>query len=141
MVGRRAQGELGAQLTEDGALRLMTSRLSDNRGNGQEIFAIMIPVLVHQALAIAKAIADHTGYLGSWLLGCAATGIAGRPASNKDYRVTSRPWPVDVDTYNKTCTAAGPEIAQTPGDLTRRLTGRLLRGLGEAEQLREYLTD
>ncbi len=128
------------ELTEDGAIRLMTSALSQGR-DGQQISAIMIPVLVHQVLAIAHAIADHTDYHGSWMLGCAATGIAGLPAATDDHRVTSPPWPADVDTYQRTCTAAITEIAQTPGKLTRRLTGQLLRGLGEADRLGFYLKD
>lgn len=131
------------ELTEDGTARLMTSRLSDepSQAGGQRIFAVMIPVLVRQVMAIANAISNHTGYLGPWMLGCAATGIAGLPAHTNDYRVWTRPWPADNASYHMTTTAAGAELAQTPGDLTRQLTGRLLRGLGEADRLTRYLTD
>jgi hypothetical protein len=130
------------ELTEDGAVRLMTSRLSDDHGGqGQRIFAVVIPTLVRQSIGIAAAVSAHAGYLGPWMLGCAATGLGGMPASSDDHRVTGRPWPVDSDDYRMTTTASTTELEQAPGSLTRRLAGRLLRGLGEADRLAGYFFD
>lgn len=131
------------ELMEDGTVHLMTTRLSDGlQGDDtQMIFADMIPVFTRQLIELARGVSDHTGYLGPWLLGHAATGIAGLSAYIHQFRSAGPSLPRDLNRYSKTVTASVAELSQTPGELTRRLTGQLLRSLGQADQLSNYLKD
>jgi hypothetical protein len=140
---RYIEDALELEITEDGGLHLMTTRFSDDPGdgNGQQIFAVMAPVLTRQAIAIAEAVSDRTGYLGPWMLGCAATGIAGLTAHSPSLRTSAAPYPRENDTYRATTTASPAEMSQTPGALTLRLVGRLLRTLDQVDVLQGYLED
>ena len=135
---------LELELSEDGAVRLLTTRLSDQpREGAQVLFAVMIPVLTRRVLSIAAAVADHCGYQGPWLLGVAATGIAGQAAWTEGYGLgySNTRLAQDQDDYRATTTASYAELTQTPGAVTSRLVGRLLRSLSEAETFSAYTTD
>jgi hypothetical protein len=135
---------LELELSEDGAVRLLTTRLSDQpREGAQALFAVMIPVLTRRVLSIAAAVADHCGYQGPWLLGVAATGIAGQAAWTEGYGLgySNTRLAQDQDDYRATTTASYAELTQTPGAVTSRLVGRLLRSLSEAETFSAYTTD
>lgn len=140
---RYSEDAFELEITEDGALHLMTTRFSDDPGdgNGQLIFAVMAPVLTRQAIAIAQAISDRTGYLGPWMLGCAATGIAGLAAHTPSLRTSAAPYPREYSTYRATTTASPAEMSHMPGALTSRLVGRLLRTLDQVDTFQDYLTD
>lgn len=131
-------------LSEDGVIRLMNTRLSDQPPNAGEqmLLAEMIPILTRRVLQIAVAVADHSGYQGPWLLGFAATRIAGMGVWS-DHPWGSSPGrvPQDQDEYRATTTAARSEMAESPGAVTNRLVGRLLRTIGQAEAMAVYTTD
>lgn len=135
---------LELELSEDGEVRLLTTRLSDDwTGNGQVLLDVAIPVLTRRVLRIASAVAAHCGYQGPWMLGVAATGIAGLGALDRRMGTFDRGPSVgrEVDEYRAVTTASPAELSQLPGALTARLTGRLLRALGSSEQYRHLLTD
>lgn len=115
---------------EDGALRLMTTRFSDEINEEQMLFASMMPILVRQFVGVAAAVSKEVGYGGVWALGVGATGVAGlRVHTNGgwggDSRVSS-----DLELYERFTTATTSELAEEPGPVAERLTGRFLRGIG-----------
>lgn len=133
------------ELSEDGEVRLLMTRLSDHlrEGGDQMILADVIPVLTLRAVRIASAVATHCGYLGPWMLGVAATGVAGLGAyqSRMGMYDHSPRLGRDFDDYRAVTTASTAGLAQLPGTVTNRLTGRLLRALGVAEQFSSLLAD
>lgn len=137
---------LELELSEDAEVRMMMTRLSDvltAAGNFQQIMADVIPVLTLRTVRIAAAVADHCGYQGPWMLGVAATGVAGLGAYQRS-SITYDYGPRlgrDFDEYRMVTTASTADLTQLPGAVTQRLTGRLLRALGVAEQYEKLLTD
>lgn len=129
---------LELEMSEDGEVRLLMTRFSDVLGSGSSEQVLMLdvaPVLTLQVVRIASAVADHCGYFGPWMLGVAATGIAGLTATN------GRQLGQDVEEYRMVTTASTEELAQFPGFVTTRLTGRLLRALGATDRYRDLLVD
>lgn len=133
---------LELEVTDDGAVRVMTTRLGD-KGNGddQVVFASILPHLTRRTIGIAAAVADLTGYLGPWMLGVAATNLAGKPAhESRFHRAT---FGADHGEYRKHTEASAAELRQTPGAVTYRLVGQFLRsvGLDGAPDIRPLLED
>lgn len=109
------------------------------------MFEEVLPFLVRRTVGMAALVTDLTGYLGPWMLGVAATGIAGLPAHGKGRLLVSSPGTIsaDQDDYRRYTTASGVELQQTPGTVTERLVGRFLRSIGfeNAPAIRPLLTD
>jgi hypothetical protein len=105
------------EFCEDGILRLMTTRLSDNVGDGegQQLFATTMPILVRQFVGVVAAAAQEVGYGGVWRLGVGATGIAGLPVYARDgdfggaVRVST-----DLEVYARFTSAAVGEMVKQP---------------------------
>lgn len=133
---------LELELSEDGVVRLFTSRLSDQvRGQGQLVFVDMIPVLTRRALSVAQAASEHCGYHGPWLVGVAATGIAGLGAYETRGWGSGPGLPQDHGDYQQVTTTSSAELAQAPGAVAGRVVGRLLRAFGQADAMVHLLTD
>lgn len=136
---------LELELSEDGEVRLLMTRLSDQlrEGGDQMIMADVIPVLTLRAVRIASAVAAHCGYLGPWMLGVAATGVAGLGAYQSRMSMYDHGPRLgrDFDEYRAVTTASTADLSQFPGTVTNRVTGRLLRALGVAEQYGSLLAD
>jgi hypothetical protein len=118
------------EFAEDGTLRLMTTRFSDEINEEQMLFASMMPILVRQFVGVTAAVAQEVGYGGVWALGVGATGTAGlRVYTNGgwggDNRVSS-----DLELYERFTTAPTSELAEQPGPVADRLVGRFVRGIG-----------
>lgn len=139
--GRYEEGAIELELSEDGVIRLMTTRLSDDIDGRESLFAVMIPVLVRRALAVAVAVADHAGYRGPCMLGVGATGLAGLSAHTYGFGSHTPRLGQDNGDYRLTATASYVELRETPGSVCGRLCGRLLRALGQADDYVEYTTD
>lgn len=137
---RYSESAIELELSEDGVIRLMTTRFSDEMDGQESVFAVMLPVLVRRALAIVAAVGDHAGYQGPWMLGVGATGLAGLYAHTYDGSHTPR-LGQDNEDYRTTTTASYVEVRETPGTVSSRLCGRLLRALGQADRYAEYTTD
>lgn len=139
--GGSAEDAFELELTEEGAVRMMTTRLSSQLGldHPQQIITEVLPVLTRQTLAIAAGIAGHTGYQGPWLLACAATGIAGMPTTAGRLGI-GYPIPRDLHEYRETTRASSAELTQMPGLITDRLIGRLLRTAGLERSFADYLS-
>lgn len=140
--GRILNSEAGApfredfievEFSEDGVIRLMTSRFSDEvrSGAGQELFGTMAPVLVRQFVELARAVSAKAGYGGMWSLGFAATKVKGIPVHLGGR--TSWQWEaggLTTDSFEHYTHEPTLELAQHPGPVTERLVGKFLRAAG-----------
>lgn len=142
-----SEDALELEVTEDGAVRVMTTRLGDDAGNGrgQVVFEDVLPDLARRTIGIAAAIADLTGYLGPWMLGVAATNLAGKSAygSGRVNISSIGTFGTDNHEYRRYTKASATELHQTPGALNERLVGRFLRSVGfdNAPSIRPMLED
>ena len=131
--GRFIEDALEVEFGEDGVLRLMTTRLSDDVGGdqGQQVFATMMPILVRQFVGVAAATSQEVGYGGVWNLGVGATGVAGLHLYGRDggFGATGRV-STDLEFYERFTSGAVAEMVQQPGPVAQRLVGRFVRGVG-----------
>lgn len=133
------------QVHENGGLRLFFSRLSDVRGQGskpdeQVIIESAAVTNARRFLGLVVAAGERAGYFGNWALALGATGLHGLRAAPK-----RNPWgdgpPYDRDTYTAATATTWAELNQTPGAITRRLIGPLLRALDTESYYSLALTD
>ena len=120
------------EFSEDGAVRVTHTRFSDAVEGRQVLFEGAMPDLVRRTVGVAAAVADRTGYLGQWMLGVAATGIAGLPVYGSGRVFASALATVGADhlEYRQYTAAAALELQESPGAVTQRLVGRFLRSIG-----------
>lgn len=129
--GRFVEDVMEVEFTEDGTLRLMTTRFSDSVDDGQQVlFASMMPILVRQFMGVTASVAQEVGYGGVWALGVGATGVAGLPVHTRggwdgEHRVSS-----DLELYERFTSASTSELVERPGPVAERLVGRFVRGIG-----------
>lgn len=134
-------------VSEDGAVRVMTTRLGDDagEGRGQVVFETILPDLVRRTVGVAAEISDLTGYHGPWMFGVTATGLAGKTAhgTGRIGGYSSGTFKADQDEYTRIVEASQLEITNTPGRVTERLVGRFLRSIGydQAPAIRRFLDD
>lgn len=124
---------LEIEFTENGAVRLLMTRLSDTPRAlaDQVMFEIALPLFGRCVVGIASEVADRIGYAGPWVFGVHADRIAGLSAHFGGSNFgEARLWPSDAPSFRETTLASTDEIAQTPGAVTQRLVGRFLRTLG-----------
>lgn len=93
------------EATEEGAVRVLNTRLSDqiSAEAGYQVFEEFLPYFVRRTVGIAAEVSDSTGYVGPWVLGVAATGIAGLSAYGSGRLFTSRlaTFGADQDEYRR----------------------------------------
>lgn len=133
-----------AQVFEDGGLRLFSSRLSDHLPSGEQILLDAAVVnLTRRLLALVQAAATEAGYRGNWALAVGATRLRGRrPIQQQNTRPLDGPTArYDQDTYEEATLATWAEITSTPGAVTARLTGPLLRSLDTHHRYTALLQD
>lgn len=134
-------------VTEDGGLRVMTTRLGDDAGDGrgEVVFENILPDLVRRTVSMAARVADLTGYAGPWMFGVAAIGLAGKPAygAGRVSRYSVGTFTADQDEYTRVVEASRIELFDTPARVTERLVGRFLRSVGfdQAPAIRKLLDD
>lgn len=145
--GHPTKDVLELEVTEDGAVRVMTTRLGDDAGNGrgQIVFEDILPDLTRRTVSMAAFISDLTGYLGPWMFGVAVANIAGKTAygSGRANLSTIGRFGTDQTEYRRYTEASALEVRQTPGAVTERLVGRFLRSVGfeNAPHIRPLLDD
>lgn len=118
------------EFTEDGTLRLMTTRLSDNIGDQQVLFPTVMPILVRQFIGVAGVVASEVGYGGVWRFAVGATGVAGLPVQDRGGWNGSLRVSRDLERYERFTSATTSELVAQPGPVADRLVGRFLRGIG-----------
>lgn len=138
------EGALELQVFEDGGLRLFQSRLSFQTPRLQHVIVDAAPVtLLRRFLAMVTAAAEESGYLGNWALAVGACRLRDKIAwSHVDPpRFIVYGSFYDQDVYQRATAASWAELTTSPGAITRRLIGPLLRGLGCEERWMYALTD
>ncbi|MBZ5736920.1 AlbA family DNA-binding domain-containing protein [Nocardioides mangrovi] len=124
---------LDIEFREDGGIRVLMGRMTATWGRygGDAKTVVADGLAVAYALRVvrwADAIAERTGYHGSWGFGVLATGLRGLSSSAYQERFSSGPT-YDADEYREVTTASGMEIHTRPQAVAGRLVGRLVRGL------------
>ncbi|MFF5264589.1 helix-turn-helix domain-containing protein [Actinomadura viridis] len=132
------------QVHEDGGLRLFFSRLSDVRGEGnkpdeQVIIEAGAVSNTRRFLGLVVAAGERAGYFGNWALALGATGLQGLRVAPSRHNWGDNPT-YDRETYTATTATTWAELDQTPGAITRRLVGPLLRALGTESHYHTALT-
>ncbi|MER6392775.1 ATP-binding protein [Streptomyces sp. NPDC001523] len=136
------------QLFEDGGLRLLMTRFSDNLSKPhapaddaeQVVFDTAAVVLTRQVLELLRLISEDVGYHGSWAIAVGANRLRGRRRYHGQSVFASSHRYSD-DTYGETTGATLAELGQAQGAVTRRLLGPLLRSLDSQELFAKALTD
>ncbi len=125
---------LELQLAEDGALRIFCGRASYLAGTGTAganmIFERLLVGTCRQFLAIALAVSDASGYLGSWDFGVAVSGLRGGVSLEIERNFGSMATPYAEEDYRASSRASVEELRARPFAVADRLMGRLLRALG-----------
>lgn len=137
---------LQLQLDTDGAVRLISGRGTDLVDAGpQESLAVSGAAtigLIRSVLAVGGALADHSGYNGSWTVGAAITGLQGAIDGSRAEGMRARYAPSYPEPeYRRATTATTAELVETPGLVTGRLLLPLLRVLEVVELHQPILTD
>ncbi|MFZ1287574.1 MAG: hypothetical protein WAR57_11135 [Candidatus Phosphoribacter sp.] len=83
-AGTSREVVIEVEFTEDGTVRLMTTRFSDEVDAQQVLFPTMMPILVRQLVGVAAEVSQAVSYGGLWYLGLGATGISGLPVYSPD---------------------------------------------------------
>ncbi|MGO4363035.1 AlbA family DNA-binding domain-containing protein [Terrabacter sp. RAF57] len=128
--GAHNESAFEVEISDEGIVRMMTTRFSSDIDGSQELFEDMLPVLVRRILAIAVGVSDSVGYNGLWMIGLEANGIAGLVAYGSRRGFGHHALSADQHVYRSEATASTAELAQAPGAVTGRLAGRYLRSLG-----------
>ncbi len=131
------------EVHEDGGLRLFMGRFSDLHEDTNVIFENASVIYVRQLIALTVAAAEEAGYFGNWILGAGATNLKGKCAYQlaRSYISDRAKQPYDSDEYIRTSLVTYAELKQSPGQVTERLTGKLLRSLGMYDQYVHALKD
>jgi len=134
---RSAEASLELEVYEDVGLRLFCGRASERRidGGGHEsawLFDAHATALTRRLLAVAAQLSLITGYLGPWSLAAGLTGIRGT-RSVMWFQDFYGDGPVcEAEDYRRSVQVSTVELQTTPGRVTDRLLGRLLRTTGSA---------
>lgn len=124
------------EFREDGSIHVLVGRLTADISRGTETgrFAIMDGLLVAYAIRIvnlAAAVAEATGYTGSWDFGLAGSGLKPAPAYSSaiNWRSFESSMYMSAN-YRESTRASRVETREQPAAVARRLLIRFLRSLG-----------
>lgn len=128
---------LDLEFREDGGLRLLAGRLTALWRGGHNVeqpFVILDAIAVGYALRLVRwsvAVAERSGYRGSWVLGVHGSGMRGlRSNVHHDSFRGFTGHPFDAEDYREATTATLQEMTDRPEAVAERLVGRLTRALG-----------
>lgn len=134
------------EIREDGGLRVFLGRLSDHRDaqpTVQMLFDSAVVLYVRQFLSLVAGAAEQAGYLSHWAVAAGATGLRGC----RSYSLHQGAWsagrkpPYSGEVYRRGVIASRSDLVSGPGQLSDRLVGPLLRGLGVWQRYEAALTD
>ncbi|GAA2803053.1 hypothetical protein GCM10010441_29730 [Kitasatospora paracochleata] len=135
---------LELQVHENGGMRLYSSRLSEalhSRPNSDEqfIYENAAVDLTRRMLVLIHSASENAGYFGNWALAVGVTKLRGLRIF--PYHAPGSLPPearYEEDTYQETSAVTWAELNSTPGEITHKLIGPLLRAL-DAEHLHTKL--
>lgn len=121
-------GEL--ELLDSGGVRIYTARLSyPNQEDTRLLIDAAVVGLAHRLVALARGVAEQSGYFGSWALAFGATKMHGTYSS-----LLAQQWdpssPYPDESYERATTATYADLTQRPRELVDQLVGGMLRGFG-----------
>lgn len=123
---------LDLEINEDGTTHLFCGRGSD-RLHGDPDERILYPGLVAgmalRVVQVARRITELTGFVGTWDMGMAATGLLGVRAANSNAAFANTTT-YSRHHYRSTTSATTAHLVQDERLIAERLVGQLLRGLG-----------
>lgn len=137
------------EFTDDGELRIYHAPLSGQDKKGDLVLLLRyVPLFVRHSLSLLTAIRDDKGVTGSWSIGFGATKLDDLPAFNDTNQPgqmvqTIGPRYVSADgtgSYRRVMTFSSKDL-ERPGEVTKKLTHRLLQTLGAADRYLDLLTD
>lgn len=136
------------QLFEDGGLRLFMTRFSDGLsrphapdGDAEQVlFDAAAVILTRHMLELIRLISEDVGYHGNWAVAIGANRLRSRRRFTQP-SIFSSNHRYSADSYEESTGATLAELRDTPGTVTRRLLGPLLRSLGSEEAFSKALTD
>jgi hypothetical protein len=132
----REKGALIVEICENGQLRMMCGRATEDYNGKRLMFDDLVLGLTARILSLAEGVSHATGFLGSWDFGVAITMLRGA-ISNRRYSGGFFPGPpYTADNYTASTRAALAEIEAGTGPVLERLLGRLYRAVG-ADQVAE----
>jgi hypothetical protein len=141
--GRSPGHAVELRVLEDGGLRVFLSRFSDTLSDGEEVIMDAAAAnYTRRFVALVQVAARQAGYFGNWALAFGATGLKGKRAyginSIQFFDAAAR---YDADAYTEATSASWAELSSTPGAVTTRLIGPLLRSLAMDSRYASILSD
>lgn len=130
VAGYNTDDVVELELSDDGGIRVLMTRLSDNINGGQEVLTVAAPLYTRGVLGIITELAECTGYLGSWSIAVGARGLQGLPAYTPGGMAGLLNSVFEEDTYEKTAHCSHLELLRMPGTITSTLISGFLRNLG-----------
>lgn len=120
---------LDLEIDEDGTLHLYCGRGSDtSREGGEVVFPALIAGLIMRVIQVAGRITELTGFVGTWDIATAATGLRGTTPHTDGWHTGPA---YSGDSYQRAVSADTVQLVSTPRAVADPLAGGLLRGLGQ----------
>lgn len=131
-------GLLDVEVQDDGRVSLFCGRASDVRQGSQVVIDNAVVVLTRALVTLAGQLGAQTAYAGRWMLAVGVDELRGKMSSSAldGIRLGRGYSPFSADSYVQGTEAVTVELLEQPGAVTRRLTGRLLRALGNNQDQR-----
>ncbi len=134
----REKGALIVEICENGQLRMMCGRATEDYNGKRLMFDDLVLGLTARMVSLAAAVSHATGFLGSWDIGVGITmlksAISNRRYSRDGFGLPGPPY--TADSYSASTRAALAEIEGGTGPIVERVLGRLYRAVG-ADQVAE----
>jgi hypothetical protein len=145
VFGQRDEGEqrperessaLMVEICEDGQLRMMCGRATEDYNGKRLMFDDLVLGLTARMISLAEGVSHATDFLGSWDLGVGLTGLKGAISNLRYANHGFSGQPYTQDTCTATARVSLAEIERGSGPIVERLLGRLYRAVG-ADQVAE----
>jgi hypothetical protein len=141
LVGRRMQVEisdaheamcLDVEFADDGRIVLFCGGASSGTTGtfADSIRALLSLSLTRAVLSLAGQMGQRSGYGGRWMLAVGLTDLFGKTVFGVERPFDMPEVPFSDQHYTQGTEAVTSELLAAPGPVTRRLLGRLIRGLG-----------
>jgi hypothetical protein len=129
----REAGALIVEIYENGRLRLMCGRATENYQDKKLMFDNLVLGLTARVVSLASVVSTTVGFFGSWDFAVGITGLRGA-ISNQRYSKGLYGGPTFTrDTYTAATRASAAALEVDTGPTVELLLGRLFRAVGAAQ--------
>ena len=129
----REKGALIVEICENGQVRLMCGRATEDWNGKRVIIDHLCLGLTARMVSLAAGVSHAAGFLGSWDFGVGVTMLRGAVSHLRSMDGFAGP-PYTANNYTASTRAALAEIEAGSGPVVQRLLGRLFRAV-EADQV------